>query len=606
MTEPKKIIELLAPAKNLETGIAAIDCGADAVYVGAPKFGARSAAGNSLQDIEELVKYAHKFWAKVYVTINTILYENELDEVEKLAEKLHHIGVDAIIFQDMALLEMNLPPFPLHASTQTNNYEPDRIKFLSELGLQRIILARELSIEQIREIRSETKAELEYFIHGALCVCFSGQCYLSQHLTGRSANRGECAQPCRMQYTLEDKNGKVIVKDRHLLSLKDLNSSTHISELLDAGISSFKIEGRLKDISYVKNITAYYRQLIDSILEVKTGYVKSSSGTSQIPFEPDPQKSFNRGFTEYFVTDVRENRANINSPKSTGELLGNVKALSEKYFELDTSAKIINGDGLCFFDSSNNLTGFNVSRVEGNKIFHSQSNGLRVGIEIFRNYDKKFNDSLNHKIVRKIEAVVQVESIGNQLVFNITDEDKNKVSFTVNNSFEPAQNSKHAIESMKKQLSKSGNTIFSVTEIAINEIEAPFIPVKILNEIRRSLLIALEEERIKNYPTKVFEGINKNVLYPTTKLSYKGNVTNSLSRRFYQSAGVTEIESGFELEKTHSDNILMTCKYCIREELDICVKDTEGSNEDLFLTNNNKKFRVKFNCQKCQMEIRSI
>ena len=325
-------IELLSPAKNLETGIAAINCGADAVYIGAPKFGARAAAGNSIADIAKLVLYAHNFFAKVYVTINTLLFDNELEEARKTVDELYLSGVDAIIFQDMALLEMDLPPIPLFASTQTHNYKLERIKFLDQLGINRIILARELSLEQIKEIRQNTSAELEFFVHGALCVCLSGQCYLSHALTGRSANRGECAQPCRMKYTLTDKSGKVIVKDKYLLSLKDLNLSEHLNKLISAGISSFKIEGRLKDAAYVKNITAYYRTLIDDILENKTVYKRASSGKSLFTFSPDPNKTFNRGYTEYFLTDHEKSRANIDTPKSMGEFLGSIKKLTSNFF----------------------------------------------------------------------------------------------------------------------------------------------------------------------------------------------------------------------------------------------------------------------------------
>lgn len=353
-----KELELLSPAKDLATGIAAINCGADAVYIGAPKFGARAAVGNSLSDIKQLINYAHQFRAKVYITINTLLYDDELAEAEALIKQCYDIGTDAVIIQDMGIFEMGIPPIPKFASTQTNNYSVDQIKFLESVGVQRIILARELSLEQIKEIRNATTVDLEFFVHGALCVSFSGQCYMSCALTGRSANRGECAQPCRMLYTLEDADGNVIVKDKYLLSLKDLNLSNRIEDLIDAGITSFKIEGRLKDTVYVKNVTAHYRQTIDDVMKRKDGFVRSSSGKSIINFTSDPAKSFNRGFTNYLVDGKSGDNSSFNSQKSIGKYLGDVTKTGNDFITINTKEKIVNGDGLCYFDKDDVLQGF--------------------------------------------------------------------------------------------------------------------------------------------------------------------------------------------------------------------------------------------------------
>ena len=600
----KTKLELLSPAKDLECGIAAINCGADAVYIGAPNFGARAAAGNSVNDISKLVKHAHKFWAKVYVTINTIIYDNELEEVRYLITELYNIGVDAIIFQDMALLEMEIPPIQLFASTQTHNYELERIKLLDGIGIKRIILARELSLDQIKEIRKSVNAELEFFIHGALCVCLSGQCYMSHAITGRSANRGECAQPCRMEYTLIDRNGKVIVKDKHLLSLRDLDLSAYLNDLIEAGITSFKIEGRLKDIGYVKNITSYYRHKLDAIIENNSSFEKSSSGFSIIPFEPDPERTFNRGYTSYFIDGKDEKISSTDTPKSRGKFLGIVSSVDRNGFTIDTRGTIINGDGICFFDEEGELVGMNVNQVSGDTILTAEKKGIVVGTAVYRNYDHAFEVELKKECERKIRVNIFIDETKTGMRITAVDESGIKIVKTVDAEKNIAENETRAVEIFKKQFSKSGETIFEVLDVKVNFKLPLFFPVKEINELRRTVLELLEKERTKKYKIENCELRIANYRLNKSKLDYKANVVNKLSAKFYKEQGVVEIEDGFELQKNFSGKTLMTCKYCIKGELGYCPNDSnEKLNEPLYLSNGGKKYKLVFNCKDCKMEI---
>lgn len=599
-------LELLSPAKDLETGIAAIDCGADAVYIGAPQFGARSAAGNSLKDIHKLVDYAHKYWAKVYVTVNTVIYDEELDEVRLIIDKLYEMKVDAVIFQDMALLEMDLPPIQLYASTQTHNYEIERIKFLDRLGIKRIILARELTIDEIKQIKKEVNAELEFFIHGALCVSLSGQCYMSHELSGRSANRGECAQNCRLPYSLVDANGKVLIENKHLLSLRDLNLSEYLVDLVEAGITSFKIEGRLKDVSYVKNITAFYRQQIDDIIKNNPEYERASSGYSIIPFEPDPDRTFNRGYTSYFFNDRTDKVSSHDSPKSIGKYLGKVTGVDKTGFTIGTTEVITNGDGLCYFDNKGELAGMNVNRVEGKKVFSKDINGIKAGTKIFRNYDHSFDKELGKECRRKIRADIIVEEIPSGLKAIITDEDGNTTNEIFKLKKDIASNQEKAVETFRMQFTKSGDTIFEITSLKLNFVKPLFLPVSMLNELRRTLLAKIEKERIEMAGKWNAEdrGRQSEVRIAVAKLDYKFNLTNRLAEIFYRNHGATEIEPGFEMQKDHSGKIVMTCKYCIKDELGICPFDTDKKVEEpLFLVNESRKYRLDFNCKDCLMEI---
>ena len=605
----KKEIELLTPAKDLEGGLAAINCGADAVYIGAPRFGARSAAGNSLQDIRKLVQYAHQYWAKVYVTVNTILYDNELDEVQKLIYQLYDAGVDAIIIQDMAILEMDLPPIPLFASTQTHNYSVEKIKFLEQSGLQRIILARELSLEQIKEIKLNTNVDLEFFIHGALCVCYSGQCYFSFATTGRSANRGECSQACRMLYSLEDSNGKIIKDEAYLLSLKDLNLSAHLRSLIDAGITSFKIEGRLKDVSYVKNITAYYRQKLDEILLNNNSFKKASSGKIIYSFIPDPEKTFNRGYSDYFLSGLGKEIASFATPKSVGKLIGKVKKVENDFFEIETKEYLVNGDGICFFDEQNVLVGMNINRVERNKIFTKELSGLLPETKVYRNHDHQFIKELSKdETKRKINCEIEVQTDQNKLIISAVDEDGIAVSISEAIELIEPEDSLKAITVMENQLKKSGSTIFSVEHVRIKSGKAIFLPVSKWNELRRTILQLLLEKRIKNYPMQKREQMNNSFAFPEISLNYSGNVVNEKAKEFYRKHGVETIEAGFEKLDDFEGKILMTTKYCIKEELYMCPFKTEHTKmpemkEPLYLNDSKQKYRLRFNCQKCEMEI---
>ncbi|NLT49333.1 MAG: U32 family peptidase [Ignavibacteria bacterium] len=605
-------IELLSPAKNADYGIAAINCGADAVYIGAPKFGARAAAGNSLEDISKLIKYAHKYRVKVYSALNTILFDNEISEAVKIINRLYEEGIDAIIFQDMALLEVELPPVALHASTQTHNYQTERINFLDRQNIQRIILARELSLEEIKNIKKETKCELEYFIHGALCVCFSGQCYLSNEIGGRSANRGECAQPCRLSYNLLDSSGNIIVKDKHLLSLKDLNLSTHLYELISAGISSFKIEGRLKDLAYVKNITAYYRRKLDEILENMPDYKKSSTGKSEIKFEPDPDITFNRGFTTYFFNGRKENISSMDSPKSKGKFIGKVIKTSDDFFVIDTEVQLSNGDGLYIFKDETEICGMYINKSEKNKVFKDISIKIPEGAEVYRNLDSAFMKAINRNDEqRKIAADIVISGIEKGIKIKLEFQEAFENSFVYESEFEvqmeTASNPEKMKETIIKQFSKSGDSVFEIENVKLEMSEIYFLKVSAINEIRRNFINLAEEELIKTHPFERRIKTGNDVLYFEKKIKYNGNVVNRLSEKFYKNHGVESISKGPEISGSDANIALMTCKYCIKNELNICPKDKNSKeiklNEPHFLENEYGKFQLKFDCSKCEMQV---
>ncbi|RUT80156.1 peptidase U32 family protein [Ancylomarina longa] len=602
-----KKIELLAPAKNLEAGIAAINYGADAIYIGAPKFGARAAAGNTLKDIKELIQYAHQYWAKVYITINTILYDQELNEAEQLIHQLYDIGADALIVQDMGILEMNLPPIELHASTQTHNYDLDRIKFLEQVGFKRIILARELSLEQIKEIRKNTSVELEYFIHGALCVSLSGQCYFSQALGGRSANRGECSQACRMKYDLVDEEGKVIAKDKYLLSLKDLNLSGHLQEIMESGICSLKIEGRLKDSTYLKNVTSYYRQAIDQIIDQNPNFEKSSSGVINPSFQPDLERTFNRGYTDYFFTGRIPEIANFHTPKSIGKEIGRIIDIRKDHFLIETQYELHNGDGLCFFNKNNLLKGILVNGVQGNKIFPNEMNMLQRNAILYRNNDHEFAKELNRdQTRRKIAIDFYLESKDDAITLIATDENGISASVQHLEQVKSAKNKEMAISNLKKQLGKTGDSIYQVNSIDLNYAQAPFLPAKLLNDLRRKCLQLLTTSRIDSHKTPTSRLLIAHPKYPGKNLSYMGNVVNCKAEEFYHKCGVEKIEKGFELQKDYSGKTIMTTKHCLRHEFGRCPKEIstqEQDNKQLYLVDNKKRYKLEFNCQRCEMKI---
>ncbi len=599
-------IELLAPAKNLETGMAAINYGADAVYIGAPKFGARAAVGNSLEDIGELIKYAHQYWAKVFITMNTILYDNELKEAEALIHKLYELGADALIIQDMGILEMNLPPIELHASTQTHNFDLEKIQFLEKAGFKRIILARELSLEQIKLIRANTNVDLEYFVNGALCVSLSGQCYFSHAITGRSANRGECSQACRMKYTLEDANSNIIVKDKHLLSLKDLNLSNEIKDIVDAGICSLKIEGRLKDISYIKNITSYYNQKLNQVIDKNTRLERASSGHTAINFKADPERTFNRGFTSYFFNGRVPKIANFDSPKALGKEIGKIIGVKKDHFLIRSKYPIHNGDGLCFFNKNKVLKGIQVNNVNGDKIYPNDISLICDGATVYRNNDHQFAKALKQdQNIRRISIDIRFEQINKQYVLSITDEDGNSISNSLNESFEVAQNEDMAKSNIKKQLSKLGDSIYELNSIHFNSVEVPFIQAKHLNELRRNSLSELTQLRIKS-AEKASIPLISHPKYFSSNMTYMSNVSNYKAADFYRKCGVNDIKKAFELQTNFDGKTLMITKHCLRYEFDKCPKLMQNNKvkaEPLYLTDNNRKYKLEFNCQRCEMKL---
>jgi putative protease len=599
MEDKKTMIELLAPAKDLECGKAAICAGADAVYVGAPKFSARAAAGNSLADIEKLISYAHTYWARVYVALNTILYDNELESARKIIRSVYESGADGLIIQDMGLLEMDLPPIPLIASTQTHNYEVEKIQFLESAGFQRVILARELSLKQIEEIRAKTNIELEFFVHGALCVCYSGQCYLSEATQARSANRGQCAQPCRLPYTLTDARGSVIAEKDEILSLKDLNLSREIPLLLNAGITSFKIEGRLKDIGYVKNITAFYRNQIDAVLSADMR--RASSGTTTTEFVPDPKKTFNRGFTTHFLYK-RGKESLSRSPKSIGTFIGKVRQVGGAFFTLEGTETLSNGDGICFFDDNDQLHGTNVNTVEGKDVYPAGMEGIKTGMEIYRNRDQQFVKALNHdRTKRKILVSVDFDELPDGYCLKTEDEDGNKVEYRYPCKKVKAEKPDQAAMIVQKQLSKSGESIYEISEVLMNWKEPAFLPVAVLNELRRKLLGQLEEERIRNYPRRESPVIPNEVPYPQKNLDYRANVVNEKAKEFYKRHGVESIEPGFEMRE-RKEGTLMTMKHCLRFQFGLCG-GREKEAKPLFMTDFKNRYRLEFDCGRCEMRV---
>ena len=615
-----KKLELLAPAKNVEAGMAAINCGADAVYIGAPRFGARQAAGNAVKDIELLCNYAHQYYAKVYVALNTLLYDSEIAEAVQLCYDLHAAGIDALIIQDMALMEALLPLIPIHASTQTDNLTLEKILFLEKSGFSRVILGRELSLAEMINIKENTNIELEAFIHGALCVSHSGQCYLSHSTSGRSANRGECAQPCRLPYTLEDAEGNLISENKHLLSLKDLNLSAEIPELIKAGITSFKIEGRLKDIAYVKNVTAHYRKKIDEAIAQLGGYQKSSSGTVHPNFTPDLEKTFNRGYSDYFFHGRSKDITAFDSPKSTGKPVAHVIDVRNQYFTISALEPIHNNDGLCYFDKAGNLQGIKVNRVEGDKVFPLTLPNLEKGQLLYRNHDHEFTQQLESITPnRKIEIKIQLtEEVGNYTL-QIVDEDGTTASLSIEKQYDEARDSSKALQTIKDQLGKFGQTIFHPSSISVELNSVPFIPISKLNEIRRDIAELLTQNRLSHYKeNQQIEQIeaDKNrhtsealsTPFPAKQLSFNGNVVNKLAAKFYEHHGVELIEDGFELIDDFTNKQLMATHHCLKYSFNLCPnKQQANQNKEfknpLFLVTSKRRYQLEFDCKNCIMKL---
>ena len=597
-------IELLSPAKNLECGLAAINHGADAVYIGASKFGARAAAGNSLDDIETLVQYAHKYRSKVFVALNTVLTDEQLPDAEKLIWDVYNAGADALIIQDMGILQMNLPPLALHASTQTDNRTVEKVKFLQDVGFSRVVLARELSLKQITEISSQTNVELEAFVHGALCVSYSGQCYMSQANCERSANRGQCAQYCRLPYHLLDADDTMLMKNKHFLSLKDLDLSDSLAELMEAGVTSFKIEGRLKDADYVKNITAYYRKKLDAVLEGNTRFQKASAGRTTFFFEPNPEKSFRRGATDFFLHDRKADIAQLDTPKSMGEAIGKVKEIGDYYFTMSSAEKLNNGDGLCFINPHGDLTGFRVNKVDGRRVYPADMPRLNEGIWLYRNQDQAFDKILKGKTAeRKVGLEIVFREIATGFYIQLTDEDGTSILFRTLCDKQPAQKPEAVNDNIKNQLSKLGNTIYEAIDISI-QLDAPwFFQASQLSEWRRLAIDQLDEARKIAYVRQP-KRESTPATYPTSTLTYLGNVTNEKAEAFYHEHGVEEINPGFEV-KAEEGVPLMFCKHCIKFNLGWCPKEGYKATfkEPLFLKNNNQLYQLTFDCKICEMRI---
>lgn len=599
-------IELLAPAKNLECGIEAINHGADAVYIGAPRFGARAAAGNSLEDIAELVKYAHLYRVRIYVTVNTILRDEELKETEAMIWDLYRVGVDALIVQDMGITRLNLPPIPLHASTQMDNRTPEKVKFLAEAGFRQVVLARELSLDEIGRIHQACPdTPLEVFVHGALCVSYSGQCYVSQACYGRSANRGECAQFCRLGFDLVDADGKVIAKNKHLLSLKDMNQSENLEALLDAGASSLKIEGRLKEVSYVKNVTAYYRQKLDAILKRRKEYVRASSGTVKLTFKPQPEKSFSRGFTDYFLHGRNPGIFSFDTPKSLGEEVGVVKEIRGNYLTVAGVKPFSNGDGLCYLDEQGRLQGFRVNRVENNKLYPQEMPRLKPKTRLYRNYDQEFEKLMQKKSAeRKISVEMCLEENNFGFTLTLSDEDKNRVSVTLAREKELARVPQE--DNLRNQLGKLGNTPFELETVELRLTDNWFIPSSELSDLRRQAVEKLLEARRITYPQERARWMETQHAFPTKELTYLGNVMNQEAEAFYREHGMERIASAFEKQQPDGA-VLMFCKHCIRYSMGWCPthhRVRSPYREPFFLVSGDgRRFRLRFDCKACQMRV---
>lgn len=601
-------LELLSPAKNLDFGREAVNHGADALYIGAPSFGARAAATNSLEDIEALVRYAHLYGCKVFVTLNTLLFDEELEPAVKMAHQLYNIGVDALIVQDLGLLECDLPPVELHASTQCHNASLERIKFMEQVGFKRVILARETSLEQMRAIRQATSVDLESFVHGALCVSYSGQCYMSQYLSQRSGNRGCCSQPCRSAYDLVDVDGRVLLKDRHLLSLRDFNASQHLASMIDAGIMSFKIEGRLKDLDYVKNVTAHYRRLLDGLME---GHEPASSGKTVFFFEPDVEKTFNRGYTDYFLRE-RHPMASFSTQKSLGKYVGRVSSVGRYTLAVDGDAVFANGDGLCFIGPDGRLQGFAVNGVDGRTVTPSQMPDIKIGTRLWRNNDRQFERLLAGRTAeRRIPVDMRFSATDRGFVLEVVDCDGIEASCSVEADRNQSDNPLRTSSLIVKQLSKLGSSPFEARSVVDATDGRYFLPASQLNDMRRTVVERLIEHRIKHFhpADTAFEA--STMQYPVAQLDYRANVVNAKAKAFYQRHGAQVLEMGLERTGDYDGKALMTTRYCLCYELGCCLTGkSRGARQaeikpgdELFLVNNGRRFRLEFDCRECLMRI---
>lgn len=603
-----RTLELLAPAKNLECGVAAINHGADAVYIGAPRFGARAAVGNSVDDIRQLCDYAHQFGARVYVTVNTIVYNDELEDTYHLLEQLAEAKADAVLVQDMAVaryvLEHPSLGLTLHASTQTDNRTAQKVRWLTAQGFKRVVLARELSLDEIAAIHQEVpQTELEVFVHGALCVSYSGLCYASQYCFGRSANRGECAQFCRMKFDLVDADGRVVEHQRHLLSLKDMNQWAHLEELIEAGATSFKIEGRLKDLSYVKNVTAAYSQQLDNIVaRHPSEYRRASRGHCEYTFTPDLKKSFNRGYTTYFLHGRQQDIASFDTPKAIGEYVGTVKDIRGNSVSVAGIARFSNGDGLCFLNQQRELEGFRVNRVEGNRLFLLKTpHTLRQGMRLYRNNDQEFDKMLSRTTaVRKIPVTMELTTINDGFRLSM-----DRVSIEM--PMEHALSKTPQRENIVRQLTKLGGTPYECSEVVLPDDFNYFIPSSQLTEMRRKVVEAsLAAVRTKRQITCKAESVTPQSL-PSYARTFLYNIANDEARAYYRQQGVADAEDAFEVRKPSEPLLLMQCRHCLRFSLGYCVKHggkKPAWREPLYLKlGDGRRFRLEFDCRQCQMNV---
>ena len=614
MKNSRRHLELLAPAKNADFGIEAINHGADAVYIGGPAYGARAKAPNTVEDIARLVKHAHRFNAEVFVTLNTIFHDNELEGAREIVYQLYDAGVDALIVQDMGLLEMDLPPIQLHASTQTDIRTVEKAKFLDQVGFSQIVLARELDLNTIQKIAAETTCNLEFFIHGALCVAFSGQCFISYAHTGRSANRGECAQECRLPFRLQDAQGRVIGNDKHYLSMKDNDQSANLRALIAAGISSFKIEGRYKDLPYVKNATAHYRQLIDEILHDMPEYAKTSSGFVTYSFEPQPEKTFNRSATDYFVHGRQADIGAFDTPKFAGEEVGKVTKVSPTFFEVDSQIELHNGDGLCFFDVHKELVGMRINTVQGNRLFPNEMpEDMRRGMTVYRNRDHAFMRLLEKDSAsRRIAIDMHFYETADGFALSATDEDGFSATSLLQQGKEPAQNKEKAEVNLRENLMKLGNTDFVLNGVQLDLSNAWFIPASSINALRRDVIEQLEQVRLVGYqrPEKR-NAAEPLAIYPEDTLTYLANVYNKKARAFYEKHGVKMIAAAYEANQELDEVPVMITKHCLRFSHGMCPKEAKGvigvqgtvTAEPMTLINGNDRFTLKFDCKACEMHV---
>jgi putative protease len=608
MSKPTPI-ELLAPARDADIAIAAIDHGADAVYMGASHHGARADATNTLDDVRRACDYAHRFGARIYATVNTLIYDDELKEVEQLVHDLYRIGVDALIVQDLGLLRLDLPPIDLHASTQCDLRTPEKARFLEALGFSQLVMARELTLDEISDIRKVTTVPLEAFVHGALCVSYSGRCAISQVLKGRSANRGECAQLCRLPYDLVDEKGRVLVQGKHLLSLRDLSQHDRLEQMMAAGVSSFKIEGRLKDIAYVKNVVAYYRRAIDQVINNHSDrYRRSSFGHVELTFEPTLEKSFNRGFTHYFLDGRRPqdgaSMASIDTPKSQGEPLGRVTRCNGNTLTIDTCATLVNGDGLSYFDAQGQFSGTRVNRaLGGGTVLLRERTSIPRGTLIYRTGDKAFNDLLaKPSAMRTIAVDAELRYTTGQLALTLNDECGNRVTHTINCDLQPA--AKPQGDRQISELSKLGGTIYRLRTATVPG--DMFIPASLLARLRRESVELLDRMQLTSRPVTERRPEDKSAPCPMTCLSPADNVANSLAEQLYRDHGVTDITPAIEAgAPVTAATPLMHTRYCIRRQLGACLKGKNANllPRDIYLKTGSTLLKATCDCKSCEMVI---